>query len=291
MLIRQYVALAREIAGMSVAAAHPQIDAAPSLRTLPARLTVPTEFAAKLDAAIRAGAADARAFASEHASSERSLITEWALLRMKFPPKDDSEDLAYLHAIARSRTPAGIEAARYWAKHGLLEEWERMLEAYTSRVGPREARAARKLLHDALMMTNMATQVGKAASNRKRPFIVDESIPLVLPRPGGNPSYPSGHASAAFAACMVLAKLMPHRSAEFMQLAREASFARVYGGVHFPTDVIAGAQLASTVVTYLNRVSGTKPLGRDGARMALGGAALLLQHRSRLANAGMLSAS
>jgi hypothetical protein len=207
------------------------------------------------------------------------MITDWVQLKLPFPPKTDTEDLAYLHKIAASRTPEGIQIAQDWAKRGLDDEWEHLLEDYTKHVGPAQARAARKLLHDALMMTNSATQVTKASSNRTRPFVVDPTLELAVEKPGNNPSYPSGHSSAAFAACLVLAHLMPDRKAVFMAIASEAAFSRVYAGVHFPTDVLAGARLAATVTTHLIRTSmatpvrGTKPNpGVAGGRHLLPGA-------------------
>lgn len=269
-------------------AATPSLGIAPAAsggpQPAPARLEVPAEFIAKLDAAVAEGIADARTFASEHTPSERWMVPDWAMLKMKWPPKDDAKDLAYLHQVARTRTPEGIAAARYWSSHGLVDEWEQLLEQYTKQVGPAQARSARKLLHDALAMMNTITQTAKAGAARKRPFVVDPSLPLAVERPGNNPSYPSGHTTAAYAACMVLSHLMPDRTAEFMGMAREASWARVYSGVHFPTDVIAGAKLAATVTSYLIRNSMAQPQrgtagstnpGVAGGRRALPGAVQL----------------
>lgn len=225
----------------------------------PSRLEVPAEFLARLSKAVEAGVADADEFASEHTPSERWMVPDWALMRMKFPPRSDEEELKFLHQVARTRTPEGVAAARYWSEHGLTDEWEKLLESYTRRVGPAQARAASKLLHDALSMTYSPTQIAKGTNARRRPFAVDPSLPLAVPKPGNNPSYPSGHASAAFAAGMVLSYLMPDRRAEFMGIANEASWARVYSGVHFPSDVLAGVQLAATVTSYLTRNSMARP--------------------------------
>lgn len=265
----------------AASAASPGVTGAP--------LDIPKDFADKLDAAVAEGVEDANVFLREHAPSERWMVPAWALLRMKWPPKDDKPELAFLHEVAGARTPAGVERAKYWASHGLTDEWEALLEEYTRRVGPRQAQAARKLLHDALMMVNNVTQTAKAGAARQRPFVVDPTLPLAVDRPGNNPSYPSGHTTAAFAASLVLAQLMPDRRDEFMGNAREASWARVYAGVHFPSDVLAGAKLATTVTTHLIRTSRVRPLrgtknpgvagskrpGIAGPRAALAGAVQL----------------
>ncbi|MCW2926806.1 MAG: phosphatase family protein [Thermoleophilia bacterium] len=283
----QAVQAAMATAGLApaagLAAAPTVAGAAPDGK--PAAFDVPREFLDKLEAAVSEGTKDALTFAAEHTPAERWMVANWALLRMVWPPKDDAEDLAYLHGVAKTRTPAGVDAARYWSKHGLTDEWEAMLKQYTAKAGPAQARAATKLLHDALAMVNSVTQTAKAGAARKRPFVVDPSLPLAVDKPGNNPSYPSGHTSAAYAACMVLAHLMPDRAAEFMGIARDASWARVYAGVHFPTDVLAGAKLATTVTSYLIRTSQAQPIkgtvdpsvnpGVAGGRRALDGAAVL----------------
>ncbi len=258
--------------------------AAPSAAVDGAKLVVPQEFLDKLAKAVAEGARDAAAFGDEHTPSERWMVPDWALLRMAFAPKDDTGELAYLHEVAKGRTDAGVARARYWSKHGLTDEWVAMLDDYVKKVGPAQARAAKKLLHDALMMVNKVTQTGKSANLRKRPFVVDPTLELVVDKPGNSPSYPSGHTTAAFAAGLVLAHLMPDRRDEFLGLAREASWARVYAGVHFPSDVLAGAKLATTVATYLittsqaRPVNGTAPAvnpGVAGGRTRLAGAVQL----------------
>lgn len=248
-----------------------------------APLELPDEFRRRLGHAIAEGRADARIFAREHPRHERGMVVDWALLRMAWPPKTDAPELAYLHRIATTRTDAGVERARWWSSHGMTDEWERLLGDYARRAGPRQAAEARKLLRDVLMVTNTITQTAKAAAARERPFAVDPTLPLAVDRPGNSPSYPSGHTSAAIAACLVLAHLMPDRRDEFLDLAREASWARVYSGVHFPSDVFAGAKLAATVATHMARTSGTTPItgtaslnpGVAGGRRRLPGAVML----------------
>lgn len=223
-------------------------------------LLVPDTYKKRYAAAMQQGIEDARTFRERHGPEQRWLIGQWAVLKLGFPPKTDDVDLRELHALQDARTDVGLARVRYWDKHGLDDAWQKYLDEYKAKATPTQARQAQQLLDDTLMQVNQSTQITKAASLRTRPWLVDSTIQLAIDKPGNNPSYPSGHTSAAMGAALVLAHLMPDRKAEFMGLAQEASFARLYAGVHFPTDVMAGTKLATTIASYVMRVQKTTPI-------------------------------
>jgi undecaprenyl-diphosphatase len=86
----------------------------------------------------------------------------------------------------------------------------------------------------------------KAAADRERPY---ETIPGVEPLIGGTlgGSLPSGHAATSFAGAVVLTYFFRRAAVAFFLLAAAVAFSRVYGGVHFPSDVLAGAALGTVV--------------------------------------------
>lgn len=90
-----------------------------------------------------------------------------------------------------------------------------------------------------LLCTNV---VLKHLVARPRPWLdVAGLIPLVA-EPDPN-SFPSGHTCAAFAAGMVWFKTLPWKWGRVLAvvLAVCMGLSRLYVGVHYPTDVIAGA--------------------------------------------------
>ncbi len=58
-------------------------------------------------------------------------------------------------------------------------------------------------------------------------------------------SFPSGHATTSFACATVLGALEPRLRVPALLLAAAIAFSRLYVGVHYPTDVAAGAVLGT----------------------------------------------
>ncbi|MCI8478140.1 MAG: phosphatase PAP2 family protein [Oscillospiraceae bacterium] len=94
-----------------------------------------------------------------------------------------------------------------------------------------------------LLCNNM---ILKRLVQRPRPWLVVAGLqPLTAP-PDPN-SFPSGHTCAAFAAALSWRHTLPWRQAGWVGVAMAVlmGFSRLYVGVHFPTDVLAGGLMGT----------------------------------------------
>lgn len=81
----------------------------------------------------------------------------------------------------------------------------------------------------------------KYTVNRNRPF---ETYPDIIKKAdAGSPSFPSGHTSGAFATATALSLSYPewYVIAPSFAYAGTVAYSRMYLGVHYPSDVLAGA--------------------------------------------------
>jgi undecaprenyl-diphosphatase len=100
------------------------------------------------------------------------------------------------------------------------------------------------------LTTNIVTSLLKYVAQRDRPpAVVLDPEPLVgVPTTS---SFPSGHTSTSFACAYVISRLAPRLTVFVYVLAALIGFSRIYVGVHYPIDVLAGAVLGLVVAKAL----------------------------------------
>lgn len=91
-----------------------------------------------------------------------------------------------------------------------------------------------------LLATLLADHLLKPIVARERPFTSTPDSPVIGGRPQ-DASFPSGHTANAFAGAFVLSRVVPSTRIGWWAMAAVIAYSRIYLGVHYPLDVLAGA--------------------------------------------------
>jgi len=102
--------------------------------------------------------------------------------------------------------------------------------------------------------------------DRTRPFLAHPAHAHLLVSRSHDPSFPSDHATGAFALAFGIWLYDRTLGAVFLVLAAIVAFARVYVGTHYPGDVVGGALLGIAVAGALYLAAPTRRLIEAVAR-------------------------
>ena len=153
-------------------------------------------------------------------------------------------DLAlYRRTRALARTPDAVRWVRRYSRlgeHGAV--WLVLgLGGATVDVARRRRWTRATVVVGAAYMTSTSI---KLAVGRRRPVV--EDLPHLMATPTGL-SFPSSHSTSSFAAARAYGRLLP--SVPLYAAASAMAFSRLYLGVHYPSDIAAGAALGSVLGT------------------------------------------
>ncbi|MDP9038532.1 MAG: phosphatase PAP2 family protein [Acidobacteriota bacterium] len=139
--------------------------------------------------------------------------------------------------------------------------WDTIAVPYIEAAQMSEVRTARTfaLLNMALHDAGVACWDAKYLYFNPRPSQLDPSIKTWTGLPNF-PAYVSGHSDFSAAGADVLSYIFPSGATYFSAQAQEAAMSRLYGGIHYPSDISAGLTQGKNVGEYTVRFAKT-----DGA--------------------------
>lgn len=168
------------------------------------------------------------------------------------PPAQNSDttkaELAELHRIQQSRTPAQVAAAQDDDKHedifylrtvmgrGFTPENLPLLTALSNRVYSEAAAASAAF---------------KVEFKRPRPYQFDRTLHSVCLTVSEPNSYPSGHSIVGYLEALTLIEIVPEKSREIFERADDYAHNRMVCGVHYPSDIAASREAAYVLFGYL----------------------------------------
>lgn len=165
-------------------------------------------------------------------AAERRSLRAWA----------NAVDLSIYRAIrSLARDPERTRAIQAYSRlgeHGAL--WLGLGTLGVMVDGPRRPRWRRATV--TVGAAYLISTTIKLAIGRKRPAV--EDLPHLMATPTGL-SFPSSHSSSSFAAAQAFGRLLP--AGPLYAAAGAMAFTRLYLGVHYPSDVAAGAALGTLV--------------------------------------------
>jgi undecaprenyl-diphosphatase len=128
--------------------------------------------------------------------------------------------------------------------------------------GRRGRRAAERGLIALALAAAVANGPAKLLVRRRRPFRHSRPALIRIPR---STSFPSGHSATAFAFATGAVAELPPLAPVLIPLAGAVAYSRVHTGVHYPSDVMAGAAIGVGSGALATRLARARR-GRERAR-------------------------
>jgi membrane-associated phospholipid phosphatase len=156
-------------------------------------------------------------------------------------------DAAVYAAIARTPTP-GLDQAlgRLSRAADFSKLWLASASALAAFGGEQGRRAAGNGIASLALASALVNAVLKPLWGRRRPERVKHRVPFArrvrMPK---TRSFPSGHAASGFAFATGVASAAPVPGGLLTALAALVAYSRVHTGVHYPSDVVAGAVIGA----------------------------------------------
>jgi len=175
------------------------------------------------------------------------------------PPSTSSQQMkdetAEVKRTVDHLTKAQLAIAQKWndgaGTYSPPGHWNDVALEYVRDANMSEVRAARvfAMLNMAMHDAGVGCWEAKFFYFNPRPSQLDPSIKTQIGLPNF-PSYPSGHSTFSAAAATVLSYFFPSGTESFAAMRDEAGISRMYGGIHYRSDIEAGKAHGGRIANY-----------------------------------------
>jgi acid phosphatase (class A) len=167
--------------------------------------------------------------------------------------KDEIEEMLYLQ---EHRSQEECDAAEFQATANL----ETLFGGKDGSLTDSEIKKVKKKLRLVTIKSGVEIYFTKREFKRPRPYLTHSEIKPCIELEKST-SYPSGHSAIARVYARLLSVIYPERAEDFQQQGDQAALNRVIGGVHHPSDTIAGKKLGDILAdSYLSNSKFKKEL-------------------------------
>lgn len=157
---------------------------------------------------------------------------------------EEIKDLNILLFYQKTRTDEDCRKAQVEAKN------QNLMTFFSGENGPltkKEAKKLKLIITKPFLESALYTWIAKEIIyKRPRPYQTFSEIQPCI-KLSKTKSYPSGHTSMARYYARILAKVYPERANAFFERANAIAKNRIIGGVHYPSDVLAGQKLGDLI--------------------------------------------
>tara|TARA_A100001015_G_scaffold201799_1_gene225329 strand:+ start:2453 stop:3040 length:588 start_codon:yes stop_codon:yes gene_type:complete len=136
---------------------------------------------------------------------------------------DNNEDVLIVKKYINKRTQKDIDLFKL-TDESVTYEFKNIVNL--------DIKTLKKIAHE----KNLHIKWFKRFFNRARPKQIDNSLNVLKSNTAATPSYPSGHAFQAYYLAKKLSIQYQHLSKQLWNCADKCAMARVYAGLHYPSD-------------------------------------------------------
>ncbi len=163
----------------------------------------------------------------------------------------DNRDFDQILKLQRDRTDEDCARAQYQESVSL----ETLFGPEFGLLSKKEVKRWSDFFEQIQEDTSHFVRKAKKHWKRPRPYVNDSRVEPCIEREKSF-AYPSGHATVARVFAEILSQLDPSRAKYFQARGEEAGADRVLAGVHHPTDIEAGRELATRIIDALWKIRG-----------------------------------